>query len=440
MAQSAHNPQHAVVLSKVYLLIDCNNFFVSCERLFRPDLLKRPVLVLSNNDGCVIARSPEVKALGIKMGTPVFEIKDLLVRYRVVCFSSNFNLYLDISNRIMRLLESMVAEVLVYSVDEAFVVLRKVTPQEAFSQACRLKKAVERTIGIPVSIGVATSKTLAKIASHQAKTRPELQGVYALFDPAEQIHILHQLPVGEIWGIGRRLSEKLQALHINSAAQLYTADATALKQRFSITLWRTIQELRGNDEIKELPPEHQQHSIMWSRSFRDKLHTKEDLSSALCNFAAKAAQRLRELKLYTRLVTISIRTSYFTQDKQYHAALSVSFDYPTSDSRIILSAVTQLLSRIYRPGFAYAKAGIVLSDLTTTRTHQNDLFVPSLSRNDLLRSDNLMTLLDELNTRSGAKVFFGAQGKAPQQTSAGSDKRLLSPEYTTNFKEVPDLF
>ena len=424
---------------KVYALIDCNNFFVSCERLFRPDLWQRPVIVLSNNDGCVVARSAEVKALGIKMGTPVFKIQDLILKKHIVCFSSNFNLYLDISQRIMRLLDSMYPEVLVYSVDEAFVILRQVSADDAYSQACRIKKAVERIIGIPVSLGVATSKTLAKIASHQAKTHPELQGVCALYDKAQCRRVLHQLPIGEIWGIGRRLEEKLSSLQIKTAGQLAATDANAMKKRFSIVLWRTIQELRGYDEIKELPPDHLQQHIMWSRSFRERLLTEEALGVALCGFAAKAAQRLRELKLYCSLLTIYIRTSYFTQDKRYQASLSLRFDHPTADSRTILTAVNILLTRIFKPGFAYAKAGVILSELRASRTHQGDLFTKEQSAQEQRQSDNLMELIDKLNAQNGVKLYFGAQGRH-EQIKESTDKRLLSPAYTTSFHALPELF
>lgn len=425
--------------SKVYLLLDCNNFFVSCERIFRPDLEKRPVLVLSNNDGCVVARSAEVKALGIKMGVPVFKIKDLIAKHHIVCFSSNFNLYLDISNRIMRLLETITPEVLVYSVDEAFAVVREVTAEEAFSTACRMKKTVERSIGVPVSIGIASSKTLAKIASHLAKKQSQYEGVCSLLDPLLRTRILADFPLKEIWGIGRKLNERLQNEGFQTAAQLAAADGPKMKKRYSVVLYRTMQELNGIDAIEELAEGHVQQQIMWSRSFRDRLYTLEEVSQALCSFGAQAGRRLRDLHLYCRIISVYIRTSYFVQDKQYQAGESLRLDHPTSDSRVILCAEEVLLRKIYRPGFAYAKAGVVLSELSTTRGHQGDLFLKENSASELAQSDRVMELLDHYGRHDSAALYLGAQGSQLQKKPF-SDKRLLSPAYTTNFAELPEIF
>ncbi len=418
--------------------MDCNNFFVSCERIFRPDLEQQPVVVLSNNDGCVVARSAEVKKLGIKMGTPVFQIKDLIARHHITCFSSNFNLYLDISNRIMRLLETISPEVLIYSVDEAFVILHQVSQQQAYSAACRIKKTIERAVGVPVSVGAATSKTLAKIASHYAKTHPDCEGVHTLFEHNEIQRILRELPVGEIWGIGRRLEEKLSQEGFHSAAQLASADAAAIKRRYSVVLWRTVHELNGVDAIKELEEGHMQQQIMWSRSFRDRLCSFEELSAALCSFAAQAAHKLRELKLFCSIISIHIRTSYFGESHKYQAEQSLRLDSPCSDSRIILAAVITLLKRVYRPGFAYAKAGVILSDLSPNRLHQGDLFTSEHSAEELDHSDTLMALLDNLSTKNGAALYLGAQGCQLKKQSF-NDKRLLSPAYTTSFTELPAI-
>ncbi|MBO8415162.1 MAG: DUF4113 domain-containing protein [Proteobacteria bacterium] len=428
------------LLPKVYLLMDCNNFFVSCERIFRPDLEGRPVVVLSNNDGCVVARSAEVKALGIKMGVPVFKIKDEIARHHIVCFSSNFNLYLDISNRIMRLLDEISPEVMVYSVDEAFVVLREVTAKAAYSTACRIKKTVERYVGVPVSIGIAASKTLAKIASHHAKKNACTGGVFSLLERYERERILQLYEIDEIWGIGRRLNEKLRAEGYRTIAQLAAADGAALRRRYSIMLWNTVRELNGFDEIKELEDTHQQQQIMWSRSFRERVTDKDGLSEALCNFAAMAGKRLRELGLFARLVTIQIRTSFFGSEPKYAAARSLALDAPSADSRVFMAAVNLLLDKCYQPHHHYAKAGVILSDLSPSRRHQGDLFISEQSDEDIKRSQALMALLDKA-ARSGSRhtLYIGAQGQLAQDKRF-CDKRLLSPAYTTSFQDVPKLY
>ena len=248
--------------ARVYLLTDCNNFFVSCERLFRPDLEGRPVLVLSNNDGCVVARSQEVKDLGIPMGVAVFKIRELIERHHIVCFSSNFNLYLDISQRIMRTLETLCEEVEIYSVDEAFLVLHDVSGEEAEEMAFKVRKTIACHIGVPVSVGVATSKTLAKLASHHAKQHlSETGGVYAVLNEVKRERLLRDNPVSEVWGVGRKLRERLNELQIETAYALSRCDLKKMRRLFSIVLVNTIRELNGEDVIEEGGTEGQAQSL-----------------------------------------------------------------------------------------------------------------------------------------------------------------------------------
>lgn len=426
------------LLPKVYLLMDCNNFFVSCERIFRPDLEGRPVVVLSNNDGCVVARSPEVRAMGIGMGTPAFKIQAEASGRRIVFFSSNFNLYLDISQRIMRLLDEISPEVLLYSIDEAFVVLRHVTPAQALATACRIKKTIERCVGVPVSLGIARSRTLAKIAAHHAKKTPAAGGVVSLLDRFVRERILQLYEISEIWGIGRQLNEKLRAEGFRTMAQLAAADADDLRRRYSVVLWSTVRELNEYDEIREDAAPHLQNQIMWSRSFRQRLSTEQELSEALCSFAARAASRLRQLQLYTRLISVEIRTSYFGTGAKYSGRQSISLNAPTHDSRVIMAAVNLLLKKCFRQGYAYAKAGVLLADLCPSRRHQGDLFAPEESGAELQRSDALMELIDQ---HAGGRplLYLGAQGR-PGREQAFNDKRLLSPACTTDLTLVPELY
>ncbi len=427
------------VFQKLYLLCDCNNFFVSCERIFRPDLEKRPVIVLSNNDGCVIARSKEVKALGIPMGIAVFKIQDLIKRHRIVTFSSNFNLYLDISSRIMRILESLCPEVEIYSVDEAFLSFRNLTENEALDLAFKIKNTITTYIGVPISVGIATSKTLAKLASHEAKSHSEYEGVFSLISTLACDRILPQTQVGEIWGIGKRLQERLHEIKIYNALQLKQSDLKRMRKLFNINLAHTICELRGEDVILELES-HNQMQIMWSRSFKEKITAKEDLRQALGAFTAEAAFKLRSLKQFCRKLSIFIRTSYFGTQAKYQAFESLSFDIPTHDTRVLTQAAFKILDLIFKEDFSYAKAGVILSDFSNSRLSQTSLFADPNSNltEDLKRSDLIMQTLDKVNLKKRNTLFLGSQSLY-QQDKRYAQKKLLSPNYTTDFNDLPIL-
>lgn len=423
---------------RAYLLADCNNFFVSCERVFRPDLEGRPVVVLSNNDGCVVARSAEVKALGVPMGSPFFKIQDLVRRHHIVCFSSNFDLYLDISQRVMKVLETMCEEVQVYSVDEAFMPMHGMHEQELLGLAFKIIKTVRNHVGVPLSIGIAPSRTLAKLASHHAKTHTENRSVYSVMQQGLRQRLLRENPISEIWGIGRRLNEQLQDEGIMTAWDLSLCDVPAMSKRYSVVLGRTIAELNGVDCVELEPPTTAQAQIMWSRTFKDRLTEPEDLCEAACNYAARAAEKLRALGRYARRISVGIRSSYFGNEPRYAASASLNLDYPTADTRTFLSATRQLVLQLYRPGIRYMKAEVLLSDFTDTRSFQSDLFVAVPSDEELKRSDQVMGTLDSLNAKKRDTVYLGAQ------MGLVKDKRFTNPEhfsrrYTTCLDELPEI-
>ena len=443
---------------RVYLLVDCNNFFCSCERLFRPDLEGRPLLVLSNNDGCVIARSYESKALGIPMGIPVFKIRHLIERHHIVCFSSNFTLYSDISRRVMSILEQLSEHCAIYSVDEAFLSFSHITENESLAQAVKIRNAIATLVGIKVGIGIAATKTLAKLANHHAKKeRATTYGIYSVLQDLPRLSLLKANPIEEIWGVGRRLSEQLHEEGITTAAQLAAQNQARIKRRYSVVLMRTVAELNNTGAIPDedevptgpaAPPTDSaftnpsysapSYQIMWSRSYTQRLTTLEELHQAIANYVAAASHKLRNQGQYCRAVTVFIRTSYFGFDEKYRGECTMRLKVPTADTRELLRCASSLLTTIFRPGFKYSKAGIVLSELCAQRTYQADLLTPTPDRAAQERSDRLMAAIDHINRHGHAHhVFWAAQGT--KQDQVFKKQNSLSPRYTTNWDELPQI-
>lgn len=430
---------HSELFNKIYLLIDCNNFFVSCERIFRPDLATKPVLVLSNNDGCVIARSQEVKNLGIKMGVPFFKIQDLIKKHHIYVFSSNFNLYLDISNRVMQSLENLCQHVEVYSIDEAFLCFQHLTEPQALDLGFKIKNTIWHNIGIPVGVGIAKSKTLAKLANHYAKSHIKTTfGVHSVLSETQRIKVLQEHNLNDVWGIGKRFGSKLEDLGFKTAYDLATSNSNEMRKLFNINLKNTIDELNNHDCIFDNSINKGQMQIMWSRSFTPRIEKYSDLEKILVNFTVLASEKLRKNEKFALKITVFIRTSYFGQQKKYSANLSLDFTYPTNDSRILIKACEILLKRIYKSNFLYAKAGIILSDLVTSRACQSDLFVKVSSSETLKKSDNLMATLDKINTKKQNTLYFMSQGNLNKKAQF-SEKKLLSPQYTTSFDELCEV-
>ena len=417
----------------VFALVDCNNFYASCEKLFRPDLKDTPVVVLSNNDGCVVARSREAKLLGIKMGVPVFQIKAEMQRHGILAFSSNYALYADLSSRVMRTLEEMAPRVEVYSIDEAFLDLtgiESVISLVEFGQ--QVRERIGHWIGITVCVGIAPTKTLAKLANHAAKKYPATQGVVDLTNPDRQRRLLALVPVDDVWGVGRRLSKRLNALGITTALDLANASPRAIRDQFSVVLERTVRELNGESciELEEIPPTKKQ--IVCSRSFGEKVTHFELLREAVCEYATRATEKLRKEQQQAKVMTVFIRTSPFKDNEpQYSNSASGELLIPSCDTRDFIELANHLLKRIWKDGFRYAKAGVMLSDFYDPGMFQPGLFDDVLTRSN---SQQLMSVLDTINQSGAGKVFFAGQGTKKDWSMK---REHLSPAYTTRWDQLP---
>ncbi|AVJ55842.1 DNA polymerase V subunit UmuC [Idiomarina sp. OT37-5b] len=416
-----------------FALIDCNNFYVSCERLFRPDLRQRPVLVASNNDGCAVARSAEAKALGIKMGTPLFKIDDLIKQHNIEVFSSNYALYADISNRVMSTIEAMVPRLEIYSIDEAFADLTglgRSVSLDAFGH--QLRNRIGAWVGIPSCVGIAPTKTLAKLANYGAKKYPQTGGVVDLSQPQRQRKLLAITPVDEVWGVGRRISERLQRMGINTALQLAEADLKTLRKQFSVVLERTARELRGESclAMETLPASKKQ--IVVSRSFGTPVLALEQIQAALASFVVRAAEKLRYERHSARQLTVFMRTNPFKpQQPQYSNSTTHTLAQPTQDSRELLALTRSLSERIFRAGYHYNKAGVMLGDFYQPGVFQASLFETNEPKP---KSRALMNVLDKVNGRKTGALYFASQ----KTSSAWHMKReRLSPAYTTRWAEIP---
>ncbi len=408
-------------------LVDCDNFFASCERVFCPELRGRPLVVLSNNDGCVIARSAEAKRLGIGMGVPAFECEALFRRYGVKVFSSNLALYGDMSHRVMSVLKEFTSHVEIYSIDEAFLALDGYEGRE--SELLRLRNRIYQWTGIPVSIGVGTTKTLAKIATRVAKVRRS--HVFNLSSYESVDRALDWVEVGDVWGIGRAGREKLHKRGIRTALDLKKADDKWVLKQLSVTGLRTVHELRGTPclALEEVRPTRK--SVVCSRSFGRRMAGFQPLKEAVATFVSRAGEKLRAENLVATYLTVFIQTSRFSQKDRFYAGhQTYEFLVPTSDSRELISASDQILCSIFRSGFRYAKAGVYLQGLLPDSRVQYNLFQPKKS----VRGALLMRGIDEVNDRFGAEtVRFAATG-VHRSWKVKSEKRSRS--FTTNWKEV----
>ncbi len=404
-------------------LIDANNFYVSCERVFNPRLEGRPVVVLSNNDACVVARSNEVKALGVKMGTPLFQLRPLIHQHQIQIFSSNYALYGDLSRRVMETLGLFSPEVEVYSIDEAFLCLAGQS-YETVSQDIRQR--VKQWTGIPVSVGVATTKTLAKIANHQAKQQG---GVCVLREPEP---VLAQLPVSEVWGIGRRLTQRLEAQGITTALHLQQADLALIRQLLGIVGVRTVLELRGVSCLPlELCPQPRK-SCCVSRGFGRPVESLAELKEAISFYGATAAAKLRRDRRVAQAMTVFITTSRFRpQEPQYANSETLVLPYPANDTPTLVQAALRATERLYRPGYSYHKAGVMLMELSEGAIAQGSLFVDESKRE---MAGRLMGVIDSLNRRFGAGTVRWAAEGFQQGWRMRAEWR--SPRFTTRWDEL----
>ncbi len=417
----------------MFALIDCNSFYASCEKIFRPDLKDRPVVILSNNDGCVIARSSEAKKMGVSMTQPWYQIKDQYLSKGGIVFSSNYEFYADISNRVMNVLSDLCPEIDIYSIDEAFLDLRSFKKNiDLVNFAYDCKRKIREWVGVPVSIGIAPTKTLAKLANKVAKDDPRFDGVVILSEPRVIKHFLRSMPVEKIWGIGKRLTARLENIGIKTAHDLTQIDSRLIGDNFNVVLERTVRELKGQSCITLHDFMEPKKQIMVSRSFGRSIREKNVLSEAISFHASRAAEKLRYEKQKCRLITTFIRSNRFnTKIKQIYASRSLELIHPTDDTRIIIKSANRILEKIYANGYQYAKAGILLSDFTDSYGYQMSLFD---KKRDEKSASKLMETIDYINLMEIAKVGFGNQG---YQNTWKMKREIKSQRYTTKIDEIP---
>ena len=412
---------------KIFALVDCNNFYASCERVFDPGLKGRAIVVLSNNDGCIVARSNEAKALGIPMGVPLFEQKAIIKKHDVAVFSSNYQLYGDMSQRVMNSIRLHVPDMEVYSIDEAFLRLDHLQPRNLYEYCKLIRGKILQWTGIPVSIGIGPTKVLAKVANHIAKKQ---NGIFDIRNRQEQDKILQTLDAGKLWGIAGRWSERLSRMNINKASELRDADPTIIRKHLSVVGERILRELKGQPciDLESIQP---RKSIMSSKSFGNLLTKKEPLEEALANYAARACEKLRKQKSRAQAVYVFVQTNGFRKtDRQYNNAFTRTLSIPTSDTRVIIDAAKFCLNKIYRQGYRYKKTGIMLLDLIPASLEQKQLF----NNVNHLPSDRMMDIVDLINNDHGPDtLFFGAQGVAREWKMRCESR---SPRYTTQWNEL----
>ena len=426
----------------MFCLVDCNNFFVSCERIFRPDLENKPVMVLSNNDGCVISRSNEVKKLGIKMGIPLFKVKSLVEQGKVHVFSANFELYSDISCRIMESLKSFTENLQVYSIDEAFLDLSK-TRLPLTHEGAKIHRTLRKHLSIPVSIGIASTKTLCKIAAFLAKQKNT--AVIVLSSEDEIMAALAQVPVSEVWGVGLQLNAVLRYEGIDTALDLVRMNDCYVRQRYGIQLLRTLHELRGI-RCSEIDNSYEpRKSIISSRSFGRKVTSFTELAEAVSTHISKSCAKLRSENLQAQSLSVYIRANRFTA-AYFKGYKTFKLPYPTNDTRILIQNAEDILKKLFIPNLLYDKCGIELFDLSNQTSLQYNLFEKSFLPAEILRKENLFRCIDTLNKKDvNGKVFVAACGTTNnriQQNSRSwqSKSNMKSACYTTNLSQLPFAF
>ena len=413
-------------------LADCNNFYASCERVFQPHLENKPIVVLSNNDGCVIARSNESKALGIKMGVPVFQIKNIIEQNNVQLFSSNFTLYGDLSKRVMSTIKQEVKAMEIYSIDEAFMDFSG--EGNPLGKGIDLKKKVQQHIGIPISIGIAPTKTLCKVAGLIAKKYTK-SGVFVLKDKAIIERALKWLPVEELWGVGRRHARKLNNVGIKTAYDLCQADNSWVKRHLSIVGLRMVKELRGTACFPLEERGNKKKNICTSRSFSKSISNVERLKEAVSNYANSCAYKLRKEQGCASRISVFVHTNPFKPtDKQYRGFTSLILDTPSNDSIELVRLALKCLEKIYRSDCTYKKAGVVVSDISPQQQQQLSLF-DTVNRQ---KHQSIMTALDSINDKFGKnKVRLAVQGYGRRWKMK---QEQLSPCYSTRIEDALKVY
>lgn len=422
-------------MSQAILHVDVNSYYASVERVFNPALQGKAIVVLSNNDGCVIARSAEAKILGIKMGDPWFKMQELARKHEIVALSSNYPLLADMSSRVMKIIGEYSYSQEIYSIDESFLLLSGI-PGDHTELARHMRQRILKWTGLPVCVGIGRSKTEAKLADAIAKKQPVFQGVCNLnqlsMDEVEKI--MANLPVDEVWGVGRRIAPRLEALGILTVLDLKRAKPEYIRQQFNVMLEKTVRELNGTSciELEEIPPPKQQ--IVSSRSFGHRVRDIQSLIEAVSTFTTVAAEKLRRQDSAASIITVFIHTSPFADGPHYGNSMAVPLPAPTDNTNQLVNAAVFALRKIYKRGFDYQKAGVMLSEITPLSAQQTDLFGYSAGA----KSDKLMAVMDEINRKMGRHTLRTASqgyGKAWEMR-----QEMLSPRYTTRWSDVAKAY
>lgn len=425
----------------MFALVDVNNFYASCEQLWEPRLRNRPVVVLSNNDGCVVARSKEAKAIGVPMGAPWFKLREQAKQHRIIALSSNYELYASMSNRVVEVLRDFAPELEVYSIDESFLSLEGmsgISQGDLVAYGQQIRQRIAQWVGLPVCVGVGRTKTLAKFANYLAKKNACFQGVcdIAVLSQAEQDQWMAANEVGEVWGVGRRIGQRLGTMGMHTVLELKRANPEHIRRAFNVVLQKTVEELNGTSclPLELMAPAKQQ--IMSSRSFGQPVYDLDELEEAVATYICRAAEKLRAQQSVAGAITVGIMTNRFKEHTpQYSRSLLVPLPEPTADSRVLAAYAIRVLQQMYRPGFEYKKAAVMLSELQPEGRRQASLWDDAANEAGRERSRRLMGVLDEVNSRFGrGAVQLGALGTQPVWTMK---RGRVSPRYTTRWEDVP---
>ena len=420
-------------MSILFALVDCNNFYVSCERVFNPYLINKPVVVLSNNDGCIIARSNEAKALNIPMGAPFHIYRDFINAHRVKVYSSNYPLYGDMSNRVMTSLFEFNSNLEVYSIDEAFLKFNQTIRTDIGGDILKIKESIFQWTGIPVSIGLGPTKTLAKIANTLAKKNNHY-GIFDLSSEVKQEEVLKDINIENIWGISKRWGSKLRMIGIGNALQLRDSSPRRIRQYLGVVVERIVYELQGVAclDINEILPKK---NIMCSRSFGNVVSDKSSIKQFIAEYTIRACEKMRGQSTRAQSIYIFLQTNKFKKGKQYNKGIVIGLNTPCSDTAQIIKLSTTAIDMIYRSGYLYQKAGIMLLDLIPENVNQYDFF----ENTNYTSSDKRMKVMDSLNKKFGTGTIANGSLRLKNNEKWISKRYYLSPRYTTQWDELPHV-
>lgn len=421
---------------RTYALVDCNNFFVSCERAFQPELEGKPVVVLSNNDGCVVARSNESKAMGIKMGTPFFKIRDKVESGNLIVRSSNYSLYGDLSSRVMSILAAAVPKIEIYSIDEAYLCVDGIDKKKLEVLCPELVRRIRKWVGIPVSIGIASTKTLAKVANHFAKKYPGYRGVCRIVTEEQRVKALKLTPIGDVWGIGRRVAPRLLSMGLITAFDYVSMPQDWVYKNLGLGGLRVWNELNGKESVEEERDEARQ-SICTSRSFAETITDIQELSARVSDFAAKCAEKLRHDGTAAYCINTFLYTNRFREDKpQDFPDATIRLDMPASSTQEVVSAALKALKLIWKPGFEYKKAGVVVFDIVNRDERQLTLFETDSAKKE--KQDVLSQVMDNVNVSSGQNVLRVATQR-PGHYADGIRREHASRLFSTDWDSIIEI-